>query len=138
MRPDYQREPANMDTRVRIALYQAIDRDGLARARAGEYDGVWSILPPPHPLYSVTKDALRRYPYEPERAKAILQEQGWTPGPDGILRNSADGRRFQTQIANTAQLAWETQVYADYWRRIGVDVEEDNIPAPLQGDLEYR
>src|SRR5262249_879830 len=34
----------------------------------------------------------RRYPYDPSRARALLAQAGWSPGPDGVLRK--DGRRL--------------------------------------------
>ena len=33
---------------------------------------------------------------------------------------------------------WELSVYADYWRRIGIEVEEVPIPGPLQRDGQHR
>lgn len=136
MRPDYQREPANLDPRVRGALYQAIDRDSLASVRGAQ--GAWSILPPGDLLYEATKDGLRRYPYDPERARAILRDLGWALGPDGILRNSGDGRRFQTQFSMLPNQYWVMPIVADFWRRIGLAVEEIPIPAALARDGEHR
>jgi peptide/nickel transport system substrate-binding protein len=138
MRAEYQREAANLDPRVRGALYHAMDRDALAAARGGTTQGAWSLVPPEDPLYNATKDALRRYSYDPERAKAILRDLGWTPGPDRILQHAADGRKFQTQISNTGGQVIETQVVADFWRQIGLDVEEIVIPAALQSNAEHR
>jgi len=69
----------------------------------------------------------------------ILRDLGWAPGPDGVLGNAVDGRRFRTQLSNTAgSNDWETPVYADYWRRIGLEVEEITIPAALQQNREFR
>lgn len=138
-RPHVQREPAILDVRVRGALYQAIDRDSLANERGAKEQGAWSLLPSADRLYEATKDGFRRFPHDPERAKAILRDVGWTPGPDGIFRSNADGHKFQTQVSNTAGgNDWETPVYSDFWRRIGLEVEEITIPAALQQNREFR
>jgi peptide/nickel transport system substrate-binding protein len=134
-RPGVQREPANLDVRVRRALYQAIDRDSFPHL----VKPAWSLLPPGDPLYDAVKDGLRRYPYDPARSRAVLQELGWTPGPDGVLRHSSDGRRFQNRISTVATgRLWEVATYADYWRRIGIEVEEFQTPAAQSRNREYR
>ncbi|MPZ12832.1 MAG: hypothetical protein GEU73_00120 [Chloroflexi bacterium] len=134
-RPSVQTEPANLDPRVRAALYQAIDRDGLSERE----QAAWSILPPGDRLYDATKDGLRRYPYDPERARAALRDLGWTSGQGGVLQHTSDGRRFRTVISTTAGgRDWEVPVYADYWRRIGLEVEEHIIPGAQTRDLELR
>lgn len=138
-RPEYQREPANLDPRVRDALYRAIDRDNLVGASAGTTTGAWSLFGPQHVLYDAVRDGLRQYAYDPDRTKAILRDAGWTAGPDGPLRNSADSRAFRTGLSvTTGDNLWELPVYADFWRRIGIEVEEIPIPAALQRDGEYR
>ncbi len=134
-RPAVQIEPANLDARVRQALYQAIDREALSEL----VQPAWSILPPGDRLYEATKDGLRRYPYDPGRSRVILQEVGWTPGPDGIMRNNSDGRRFQNTLSTVASgRLWEVAAYSDAWRRIGIDAQEQQVPAAQSRNLEYR
>ncbi len=134
-RPHVQREPANLDVRVRRALYQAVDRDALPEI----VRPAWSLLPPGDLFYEATRDGFRRYPYDPNRSRMILQDLGWTPGPDGILRHSSDGRRFENRISTVATgRLWEVATFADAWRRIGVEVEEAQVPPSRSRDLEYR
>lgn len=135
-RPGVQSEPANLDARVRQALYQAIDRDAFPAELVQQ---AWSLLPPGHQLHEATRDALRRYPYDPRSSRAILQEAGWTPGPDGLLRHGSDGRKFHNRISTVATgRLWEVATYADAWRRIGIEVEEAQVPPAQARDLEYR
>jgi peptide/nickel transport system substrate-binding protein len=74
------RDPILKDVRVRQALAYAIDtaaiieylRRGLARPATGLLpDQSWAIAPD-----------LRAYPYDPDRARALLDEAGY-PDPDG-------------------------------------------------------
>jgi peptide/nickel transport system substrate-binding protein len=139
-RPSIQKEPANLDPRVRRALYQAIDREALS---AGLQDGhgefaAYSILPPDDRNHAATRDGLRSLPYDPDRSRALLREVGWAPGPDGMLRNASDGRRFQTSLWSTPGADAELAAIADFWRRVGLEVEEVSIPPAFTRNNEYR
>ncbi|WPD19338.1 peptide-binding protein [Thermaerobacter composti] len=50
------------------------------------------------------------YPYDPEKAKQLLAEDGWTPGPDGILQK--DGHRFEFTLQTNAGNERREQVAA--------------------------
>jgi peptide/nickel transport system substrate-binding protein len=142
LRPHIQVEPAALEPRVRAALYQAIDREELSEALQGGHRelAAYEIVAPGELLHPASKDSLRRYAYDPQRARAILAEAGWTPGPDGKLRHATDGRRFRAPISGTAgrDREQETAAIADYWRRIGLEPEEMVIPAAQVRSNEYR
>lgn len=139
-RPQVQGEPTVLDVRVRAALYHALDREALSDGlQSGHPElAAWSLLPPGHEFYEPTKDGFRPYAYNPDRARALLQEVGWTHGPDGILRHSSDGRRFRQSLWTTPGRDREISAFADYWRRIGAEVEEQTVPAAQVRNLEYR
>ncbi|MPZ13682.1 MAG: hypothetical protein GEU73_04545 [Chloroflexi bacterium] len=140
-RPAYQMEPANLDPRVRAALYHALDRETLSEGlQSGRRElAAAELLTPGSVFYEETKGAFRAYPYDPERAKAILREVGWTPGPDGVLRNNADGRPFRNAITATAgRNEQQISAFADYWRQIGIEVEEHVVPPAFVRDRAYR
>src|SRR5581483_1259899 len=84
------------------------------------------------------KDGLREYVYDPARARSLLAEVGWRPGPDGSLRLASDGRPFRTAIWGTPGREQEMHIYASYIRALGVDVEE-YMPSPARAnDREAR
>src|SRR5207248_7807216 len=87
----------------------------------------YSILPPEDRNYAGTRDGLRQFAFDPERARSLLREAGWAPSADSVLRNAADGRRFQTSIWTTPGSEAEISAIADYWRRIGLDIEEFSV-----------
>src|SRR5439155_9823937 len=142
LRPAVQMEPANLDVRVRAALYHALDRDTIAEALNGGHRemAAWEILPPGDVNYPAVKDGLRQYVYDPNRATSLLRELGWAPGPDAVLRNSADGRRFRNAMLATpgGNPEREVNAFADYWRRIGLEVESATTPAAQAANLEFR
>lgn len=139
-RPTVQTEQANLDPKVRAALYHALDRVALSDALQGGHPelAAWSMLPPGDQYFEATKDALRPYAYDQDRARAILRDAGWTPGADGILRHSSDGRRFHNAIWTTPGRDREVAAFASYWRQIGLEVDEFNVPAAQVRNLEYR
>ncbi len=76
------RDPILRDVRVRQALAHAIDREsiiqylwrGMARPAA-------SVLPPQHWAYN---SSTATYPHDPARARQLLDDAGYRPGPDGV------------------------------------------------------
>src|SRR6266540_6142469 len=71
----YQAEPmVATDPRVRAVLYHAVDRELMAEALQGGHRelAAWEILGPDHIWHEAAKDAMRRYAYDPRRARAIL------------------------------------------------------------------
>src|SRR5581483_12094867 len=108
------------------ALYRAIDREAMAAAgQQGHREmAAYGILPPQDPNYAAAVDAMRPYAYDPERAIAELAALGWVAGSDGLLRNSADGRIFRTAVNGSDLMAGDNPVSDDYWREIGLQVEE--------------
>jgi peptide/nickel transport system substrate-binding protein len=112
------------DREVRLALGLALDVEGAMQAlqmdewteRAG---GPYS------PIFRNLYDPERQapLPHDPERARRLLAERGWTPGPDGMLRN-AQGQPFRFTILTNSgnQRRMDViQVFQQQWREIGVD-----------------
>jgi peptide/nickel transport system substrate-binding protein len=136
-RPEFQVEPAMLDPRVRAAFYHALDRDAFAEAQLRSDLAAYGIRPPSDLFHDATKDALRRYAYDPNRARELLQGLGWIIGPDSKLRNAADGRAFHTAVSSNPGADAQVAILADSWRRIGADVDELIVSAALMRDNEY-
>lgn len=115
------RRPLFRDVRVRRALGMAINVDDLiqyvlygeAQRTSGPYYRNQRYYDPDTPLL----------PYDPEGAKALLAEAGWTPGPDGILQKDGERLAFKliTNNGNPQRKAILT-IAQDAWKRIGIDV----------------
>jgi peptide/nickel transport system substrate-binding protein len=76
------RDPLLKDARVRQAISCAIDRELMIRTLlGGRARPAESLLPPDHWAFS---DAGARFGYDPQRAKALMDEAGYKPGPDGV------------------------------------------------------
>jgi len=125
-RPGIMLEPTVGDARVRKALLHGLDREALSDGVNGGNPqmAAWSLVARADPLYEATRDGLRTYDYNPERARALLSEVGWVAGPDGSLRHTTDGRPFRTAIHVSIGNENDGAASAAYWRQLGLQVDE--------------
>lgn len=109
------------DVRVRRALAHAVNVPELIRYVLYGY-GVQStgIFTPQMWFFDAGVEPLG---YDPERARELLAEAGWRPGPDGVLVK--EGRRFaftlMTNNGNEVRRDIATLVQ-DQLRRVGIEV----------------
>ena len=132
-------KPVFQDARTRRAIAMAIDRQQIVDALAYGFGEVGrASVTPRHWGY----DADARIPYDTAAARRLLAEAGWTPGPDGILRDS-EGRPFRfTIISNQGNdLRRDIMEYVQaQLRPLGIDaqprlVEWTTMIQTLQGTL---
>ena len=77
------RKPFN-DVRVRRAMAHAIDRKALIEGAMSGYGvPIGSHMDPGNPYYV---DLTKTYPYDPQRAKQLLEEAGYPNGFEAILK----------------------------------------------------
>jgi peptide/nickel transport system substrate-binding protein len=119
------------DKRVRQAIAHAVDRESMVRALfQGRQPVAHSYFAPKHFAYHQN---VKKYNLDLARARQLLAEAGFTPGPDGILRDSS-GKRFEMSIMTTAGNAVREQVQQivkDQLRQAGIDLRIDNRPASV-------
>ena len=118
--------PILSDRRVRQALLYGIDREAISRQLfAGRQPVAESFV---SPLDWVFTADVQRYPYDPARARALLDAAGWLG--DGIRRNAA-GERLSLELSTTAGNRIRElveQVLQSQWREIGIDIRLKNLP----------
>ncbi|MBB4955217.1 peptide/nickel transport system substrate-binding protein [Agrobacterium vitis] len=129
------------DVKAREALSYAIDREGLAIAILRYPAAATQLFPPS--LASWHNDGLTPLSYDPEKAKALLAEQGWKAQADGILVK--DGKPFALTITtypDRPELPLIAAVLQDQLKEIGIQItinstNSSEIPAKHQdGTLE--
>jgi peptide/nickel transport system substrate-binding protein len=121
--------PILADLRVRQALLLALDRTTLtAKLFQGHQPVADSWVSPLDPDYA---EDVPHYAYDPDKARHLLSDAGWIPGPDGIRRNSA-GDRLSIEFGTTAgnrERELQQQVLQGEWKAIGVETVIKNQPA---------
>ncbi len=91
-----EREPTS-DIRVRQAILHGLNRQDLIdTALFGLYEPAEGPLSPNTLYYSPAVEGM--YPYDIEKATALLEEAGWTVGADGIREK--DGQRLEIDFVN--------------------------------------
>jgi peptide/nickel transport system substrate-binding protein len=90
--------------------------------------------------YAEVESSIVRYPYDPQRAAQLIQDLGYTKGPDRIFYD-ASGTKLAVEARATSVSDIQPKALAaiaDYWRQAGVAVDEVVIPNQRVQDLEYR
>lgn len=134
--PNTIKDPILADKRVRQALEYALPRQEIVAKilnGIGRVASAASITPTSWAF----NPNLKPYPFDLNKAKALLAEAGWKPGPDGILQK--DGRPLKLTISTNAGNKTREmieQIAQQYWRQIGVDLQIQNYePTTFFGDI---
>ncbi len=120
--------PILSDKRVRQAMMHAIDRQAVIDdIFSGAAKIATANLSPALEAY-YTPD-VPQYPYDPERAAALLEEAGWTLGGNEIREK--DGQRLTftcTTITGDQARRPEAEVVQQYLREVGIDMQLKEAP----------
>ncbi|MCY3980773.1 MAG: peptide ABC transporter substrate-binding protein [Alphaproteobacteria bacterium] len=122
--------PVLADIRVRRALLHAIDRETISkRLFFGRQPVAHGLV---SPLDRVYDPALPRTPFDPDTARNLLDEAGWTNDRPGALRRNAAGEPLRFEFGTTAgnrSRELVQQVLQAAWKDVGIDVRIRNQPA---------
>lgn len=127
--------PLFKDVRVRQALAHAFDRQSILREKWGGQGAVINSLINPG-----LSPAAARIPvpaYDPERARTLLREAGWTPGPDGVMQR--EGQRFEFALLNFPGAVKDMAVlYQDALKKIGLAARLETVDFPTIWGVRFR
>jgi len=123
-------KPYLADPNVRLAIAYATDKTrlvdtltyGQMKAATEDIpDWLWAFDP-----------NVRSYPYDPVKARTLLRQAGWTPGPDGILRKNGQTMSLVLVTNNSnvtrRQAAVELQ---SMLHAVGIAVEVKSYPGAI-------
>ncbi len=120
------------DIKVRQAIAYGTDRKAMVdKILDGKSKVQHSYLPEEHPMFPPA-DKLVKYEYNPEKAKALLKEAGWTLNKEGYLEKG--GQLFEVSLMTTAGnkvREQATQLFQQQMRQIGIKVKLEYPPASV-------
>ena len=132
--------PVLGDVRFRRALLHALDRQAMSESlQGGQAPVAHTIYEIGAPDYRELERFIVKYDYDPRRATQMIEELGFTRGPDGFFRDGAGPLTVQS-MTNAGDDLKEKMVLvgADYWKAAGVNVETVITPRQRATDREYR
>ncbi len=116
------RDPRFADKRVRRAITHAINKKDIIK---GVLQGYGRPCTGPFPPESwAFNPGVDDPEHNPEKARELLREAGWAPGPDGVLRK--DGKPFRfTVITNQGnkQRLLAAQIIREHLKAVGIEMD---------------
>jgi len=123
------RKPQLSDARVRRAITMGTNREEIVQATLQGYGRVANTsVPPFHWAYSDAADV--GIPYNPEGAKALLEEAGWSDRDGDGIRENADGLRLAISIKyNTGNQQRQdvAEIMQSQLRAVGIEVTPEVV-----------
>jgi peptide/nickel transport system substrate-binding protein len=139
-RPEIVSPRALLDVRVRRALAHGMDSPTAAEASTGGRGMLmWCLTPPTKPFYPEIERVIRKHPYDPRAAQALLVEAGLVRGADGFyVGREGDPLRVEVATDGGAGFERDNAVFVESLRRAGVDATSRVIPVAQLRDTEAR
>ncbi|HEX2298119.1 MAG TPA: ABC transporter substrate-binding protein [Pseudonocardiaceae bacterium] len=118
--------PVTGDPAIRLALNHAANRQGMIDALlSGEGEPAYTPIPPALGDYA---DPGATFAHDPAQAERILQQAGWTPGPDGIRQRAGRPARFTLMYPADDTVRKDlAQAFASDARQVGVDIHLEGL-----------
>lgn len=110
------------DVNVRRALLYATDRKGIVDTLfKGVYDVAYGPLE--KATFGYDADVEKMYPYDPGKAKQLLEDAGWKAGAGGIRQKSGEPLKLLFIVQTNDQWDEVAQMWQAQLRDVGVDVQ---------------
>lgn len=124
------------DINVRKAVAHGLDRSTISKALGGYPIPIDTVVVP---VFSYSNKNVPKYPYDPAKAKQLLDAAGYKPGSDGI--RAKNGQRLSFNIMAQAGRSTDEdaqQVMIAQMKAIGIELKPDNKAGVALRDARYK
>jgi peptide/nickel transport system substrate-binding protein len=122
-----QTDPRFQDVRVRQAFDYAIDRQAIITAVEKGYGkpANSAIVPALKAYYDPSHEA--QYTFSVDRAKQLLSDAGWQPGPDGILQKDGQPFQFTMDVGQRGVLQPTNELIQQNLKAVGIQADLNSM-----------
>lgn len=122
--------PFLSDPHVRLAIAYSIDKEQIVRTLAWGTQTI-ATADIPNWMWAYNRN-IRNYPHDIVQARRLLNEAGWAPGPDGIMRKNGEPLQLVmvTNSSNATRRREGMEVQA-MLRQSGIDTEIKYYPGDV-------
>ena len=122
-----QTDPRFQDVRVRQAIEYAIDRKAIIQAVEKGYGSIANsaIVPALKTYYDPSLE--NRYPFDPQKAKSLLSEAGWSVGGDGMLTKDGQPFSFTMDVGQRGVLQPTNELIQQNLKQVGIAAELNSM-----------
>ncbi len=116
------KKPYLKDKLVRQALIYGLDRQKYVEAKYRGYGQVAHV--PTSPLsWAYTENSVKKYEFNPEKAKALLTQAGWKVAPDGIREKN--GEKLKISYLTRAKDDVFIPIAQENYKAIGIELDPE-------------
>jgi peptide/nickel transport system substrate-binding protein len=135
-----QTDPRFTDVRVRQAFVHAIDRQAIIKSVELGYGSIANSPITPALAAYYDPSLASKYPYDQAKAKDLLAQAGWTPGPDGVLQKNGQPFKFTMDVGQRGVLEPVNALIQQDLKKVGVIVDLNTMEwnAYIQKDVVRR
>jgi peptide/nickel transport system substrate-binding protein len=122
-----QTDPRFQDVRVRQAFDYAIDRQAIVTAVEKGYGqpANSAIVPAFKAYYDPSHDS--QYPFNADKAKQLLADAGWQPGPDGVLQKDGQPFQFTMDVGQRGVLQPTNELIQQNLKAVGIQADLNSM-----------
>jgi peptide/nickel transport system substrate-binding protein len=115
------------ELKVRQAILHAVNQDQLVKTVLdGAYQSAHNLITPTTPGYSESASSL--YPYDPAKAKSLLESAGWKAGSSGIRQKNGQQLHLDILIQSSNGFDLPTQFIAYELGNVGFSTSISDQP----------